>query len=75
MQNVQKNIENKLLAKQEVEKHCMCLRLKEEGNKAIIVYPYSVRGIGGLRVDNSAQGLTNAISYMEKAWQDSLLGY
>lgn len=73
MSSIQYNIFEKQRAKAMLENHPMCFEIREEKSKLIVIFPYEVYGIGGVRVDNTANGIKQAILKCEKAWEDSSL--
>ena len=71
--SIKEAIAAKAEARRAVEAHPMCLSLRDEGRKVIVVFPYGVFGVYGVRVDNTAAGLRKALDKCEQAWKDSLL--
>lgn len=72
---IQANIEKYEAAKKAVTDHCMCASLERGAGKVIIYYPAGDFAVGGIRVDDSAAGLAQALPIMERHWQESFPGY
>lgn len=71
MQNILENIANKQKALATLQDHCMCNEVRDEGSKLIVVWPFPVKGLNGIRVDNTAKGILQALNRCEQAWKDS----
>jgi hypothetical protein len=54
-----------------VTSHPMCLRVRHEGGKTIIVYPAGDFPVDGVRVDKCTRGFEQALAVMERHWLGS----
>lgn len=73
--SVQENIKSKNAAIEKLTNHPMCLRIEEGKSHSIVVFPFEVEGLGGVRVENSARGIEKAIEFCEQSWIKSYPGY
>lgn len=64
---VQENITRKHDALEKLKSHCLCLRIEDD-----IVYLPDGYGIGGLRINETADGYTAAEEKLEEIWQGSM---
>lgn len=74
MASVRENVKALKAAKSEVEAHCMCARLVDDGAKFTIIYPDGDFPVDGVRVPRSAAGLALALAKMESHWTGSFPG-
>jgi hypothetical protein len=73
MNSVQDNIFLKKEAFKKIEAHCMCAEIQESKDYLIIIYPYGDWPVNGVRVENTAKGIEQALVVMERHWQESFI--
>ena len=70
---IQANIEAKQNAMVDLNDHCMCASAEYGPHYITIIYPYGDWPVDGIRVENSASGIGQALAVMEKHWKGSFL--
>ncbi len=70
MSNIQENVAAYNQALGSVAEHCMAASVERGSRKVIIWYPEGYYP-NGIRVDDSARGLAQAILLMERHWLES----
>ena len=53
--------------------HPMCASAEYGSHYIVIIYPYGDWPVDGVRVENSAAGIEQALAVMEKHWRASFL--
>lgn len=67
---IQANIEAYEDAAKAVREHCMALRVTRAAGKVTVIYPDGYYP-NGVRVDDTAKGLRQAVEIMERHWKES----
>ncbi len=70
---IQANIEAKQKAMDDLQAHCMCASAEYGPHYITIIYPCGDWPVDGVRVENSAAGIDQALAVMEKHWRASFL--
>lgn len=69
--SIQINIAAKNEALNAIISHPMCGKIQDEGDKLIIIFPAGDFRVGGVRCDNTADGMKKALEVMEREWISS----
>lgn len=69
--SIQINIAAKNEALSAITSHPMCGRIQSEGSKLIVIFPAGDFRVGGVRCDNTADGMKKALKVMEREWMGS----